>query len=298
MARTKNVIAPNDERSVVAMDKMAAALEKADKKWGDGLPFDQFRIETAIKADGAAVSTLMVRSGKYFHWLKEYLSHGEFVEAVERLCGKSRAWAFYCMKAAEMFSDVPPGEQMELGYKQIQALSTLDRPAVEGFLKGGPLGDIPHDDVMKMPVRKLEDEVRGLRKKLAKQKEKHDHAVREMSREIEDLRLRDDYRPPPTREQKAAAALAEFTGPYTKAVNDITLAVREALSVLDRAMRTPDIDHAQLNGWINQFLPDMGGARHAWEAWLGASDEAWPMGEFRVSDLDGIDLDTVPQAEA
>lgn len=143
MGKRKNVIAPNDERAVAAMDKQQKEIEKAEELYGDGLPFDQFRLETGIKSRNAAVAATMIQNGRDFHRLKAHLPHGEFIASVERTSGKSRIWAYHCMRAAETFSNVNPVNICDLGFSQIKALSMLEKPVVEEYLNGGPLATFP-----------------------------------------------------------------------------------------------------------------------------------------------------------
>ena len=84
MARKKNVIAPNDEMAVVAMDKHQKEIEKSEERYGDGLPFDQVRLEIVIKARTAASIDMMIQNGRDYHRLKAHLPHGEFIASAER----------------------------------------------------------------------------------------------------------------------------------------------------------------------------------------------------------------------
>jgi hypothetical protein len=290
MGKKKNVIAPNDERAVAAIDKQQKEIEKAEKLYGDGLPFDRFRLETGIKTRTATSINMMVQNGKDYHRLKAHLPHGEFIASVERTSGKSYVWVWQCMKMAEMVVTVPQilTEVNILSVGQFRALTAFEKPVVEEYLKGGPLGDIPHDDVDTMARNELEDEARKLRKKLDNMKDSHKKTVKEMSTELETLRLRDDYRQPPTKEQIAGDTLVKMTPDYSIAIAKVNGAVREAYALVVKAEKIEGVDAQRLSEWLNQFSPDMQTFHDLTGTWTDEIDNAGPVKDWRISDLPGM----------
>jgi hypothetical protein len=254
MGRKENVIAPGDERAVVAMDKQQKEIEKTEELYGDGIPFDQFRLETAIKARTVASIEMMIQNGRDYHRLKAHLPHGEFVSCVERTSGKSRSWAWRCMQMAEILANAPQmlteGNILNIG--QFRALTVFEKPVVEEYLKGGPLGDIPHDDVATMPRGDLEAEARRLRKTIDGMKTSHGQAMQQKEAKICEL---DDLlhgKEPPTKEQLAGIELQNLNKDYFSALMGLAADIQQALSVLAKAERIENITYPLLREWVTR----------------------------------------------
>jgi len=103
---------------------------------------------------------------------------------------------------------------------------------------------------------------------------------------------------PPTREQVAGAALDAMTRDYTLALAEVNGSIRRALALVVRAERIEGVDAQQLSEWLNLFEIEMGAFGDLCRSWTDEVENAGPIADWRVSDLDGIDLDTVPLAEA
>jgi hypothetical protein len=255
MAGTKSKIAPSDERAVAVMDKRQKEIEKAEELYGDGLPFDQFRLETGIKARTAASINMMVQNGKDYHRLKAYLPHGEFIACVERTSGKSLVWVWQCMKMAEMITNTPQilTEVNILRVGQFRALTVFEKPVVEEYLNGGPLGDIPHDDVATMPRGELEAEARKLRKTVDGMKDSHNKAMQQKEAKICEL---DDLlhgKQPPTEEQLARAAVQRFRDPIIDNILEATERMGRAIAAIDEAQKVPHVPFEALEELLDPW---------------------------------------------
>ena len=267
----KNVIAPDGERAVVAMDKMQKEIEKVEELYGDGLPYDHSRLEIGIKARTAASINMMVQNGKDYHRLKAHLPHGEFLASVERTSGKSHVWVWQCMKMAEMAVTVPQilTEVNVLNTGQFRALTTFEKPVVEEYLKGGPLGDIPHDDVATMPRGELEDEARRLRKKEKTQKDAHEKEVSALKAEIEQLQNTIDYRTPLAGKEKSEkAAAAQLEDLRKKLFGEIQLArfhFGEAIGTVSAAQKVEGVNFAMLEKWAMEEYGELAGFNELFE---------------------------------
>jgi hypothetical protein len=257
MGKRKNVIAPNDERAVAAMDKQQKEIEKAEELYGDGLPFDQFRLETGIKSRNAAVAATMIQNGRDFLRLKAHLPHGEFITSVERTSGKPRFWAYHCMRAAEMFLNVAQDNISGLNFSQIRTLSLLEKPVVEEYLKGGPLGDIPHDDVATMPRDELEAEARKLKKKLKEAADSREAVIQEKEKKINEMDRRLRGQEPPTKEQLAALKLEEHLKPFNTQLQDAIFAMNRCAEMITEIQRIENIGYVQLNAWVLKQSEDI-----------------------------------------
>ena len=255
MSRKENAVIAQE---AAKMDSVAITREKADQLYGDGFPFDQQRLEERIKARNANTAEMMVQVGRDYHWLKNYLNHGEFKMAIERT-GLSYKWAYFCMKAADMFSKVPPGEL--LGFSQVRALTVLERPIIEEYLNGGDLGDIPHDDVTKMTTGELEAECRKLRKKLKEKSEATEDIIRQKQEIIADLEIRASGLSPLTTEQKqkrlAEKELARLLPELYNFMVQAFYNLDEAVKLVVKAQGIPSADVTMLDEWANAHRAEM-----------------------------------------
>ena len=139
---------------------------------------------------------------------------------------------------------------------------------------------------MKMPVRKLEDEVRGLRKKLAKQKDAHAAEVGKLSETIGDLRVRAEDPMQLTDAQRAHRLIREnYTRAYTVALGKISSGIREAMSIIGEAQRTKGIGVQELSEWLGQFDGEMRTFHEIREAWTDAADNAGPIAERDIGSI-------------
>jgi hypothetical protein len=255
MGRRKNVIAPDDERAVVAMDKQQKEIERAEELYGDGLPFDQFRLETGIKVRTAASINMMIQNGKDFHRLKAHLPHGEFIASAERTSGKSYEWVSLCMRMAEMAVNTPQifTEVNILNVGQFRALTAFEKPVVEEYLKGGPLGDIPHDDVATMPRSDLEAEARRLSKKLKEDRKALEDTIAKKNENINELEMEVLRQPPPTKEQLARAAVQQFRDPIIDNILEATERMSRAIAAIDKAQKVPGVPYEALEELLDPY---------------------------------------------
>jgi hypothetical protein len=290
MAKKKNIIAPNDKKAVEAMDKQQAEIERIEKLYGDGLPFDQARMEIGIKARTAASIGMMIQNGKDYHRLKAHLPHGEFVACANRTSGKSHVWVCQCMNMAEMVVNTPQilTEVNILNVGQFRALAVFEKPVVEGYLKGGPLGDIPHDEVATMSRGDLEAEARRLSEKEKRLKDSHKKEVEKLNEIIGDLKVRAEDPMQLTPAQRAHQMIrSTYTGEYGLALAGISAGIRKAMSVLADAERTEGIGVQELNEWLNEFVPDSATIMELINQWQAETENPGPIADWRISDLPG-----------
>jgi hypothetical protein len=288
MGKTKNVIAPNDEKAVMALDKQQKEIERAEELYGDGLPFDQSRLEIGIKARTVASINMMIQNGKDYHRLKAHLPHGEFIACVERTSGKSRSWAWQCMKMAEMVTENPQmlTEVNILSIGQFRALTIFEKPVVEEYLKGGPLGDIPHDDVATMTRDELEADARKGRKKEERLKAAHKAEVEKLNEIIDDLKVRAEDPMQLTPAQRAHRLIRKtYTPEYSLALSGIASGFRKALSILADVEKTEGIGIQELNEWMIEFTPDFATIIELMKQWQDGTEHPALIAEWRLSDL-------------
>jgi len=193
MGRKKNVIAPNDERAVMAMDKMASDIEKARELYGDGQPFDEERVLDCIVFRAERSAEELFQFGRYCLWLKAEIGHGGYLKALARRNLNVRAADWASLIYEKMGSNSTT--LSNLGTSKARYIAYFSKEEIDKYAQGGDLGNISHDDVADMTVRELEAEVRKLRQKVksvesvGKEKiRQKDEQITKMEFEIENCR--------------------------------------------------------------------------------------------------------------
>jgi len=251
MAKRKNVIAPNDEKSLVAMEKMAVDVKKARELYGDGQPYEEERILDCIVFRAERASFEFEELGKYCLWYKAEAGHGKFLEGLERRNLDVRAAQWAMLMVEKFGSDASP--VAHLGARKARCLTAFTKEEIAEYVNGGSLKGIPHDDVAKMTTRELEAEVRKLRKKTNDLKEQHKKELGEKLDEIKDLTMRVSGTAPLDKEQIAEKRLEElhydFFGSLMSGIADI----RRALGIIAKAEQTEDVTYPLIRAWMNRY---------------------------------------------
>jgi hypothetical protein len=275
MAKRKNVIAPNDEKSLVAMEKMSADIIKARELYGDGEPYEEERVLDCIvfryKRAGCEIEAM----GKYCKWYRTEVGHGRFLEGLKRRNVDVRD-AYYAMAMVEKFG-AEFGTVPNLGVRKARCLTRFTKEEIDEYVKGGPLKSIPHDDVANMTATELETEVRKLRGKLNRAEEVTKERIRQKDEQIDKLEMEASYRQPPTKEQIAHAALQKLSASYILALTGINGKIREAYSIVCEAEKTPGVNVQQLNEWLGLFNNEMRIFDEVKQSWLDEVDNVTPI---------------------
>jgi len=262
MARKKNIIAP----AAKAMDKMMITREQADKLWGDGQPFDLVRVETRISTNNSTVIEGMVASGRDYLWAKAHVNHGEFMALVDRTAN-SHTYVLNCMRFADMYSNSAPVPN--LGIRKTKALTLLDKPVVEKYLKGGSLGDIPHDDVTEMPVAELEEEVRKLREKIKKVEAVAKEKMRQKDEQITNMEFEIEHGRPLTQKEKTEKAieakLEDLRQKLFAAIHQARFYFGDALSIIATARQLEGVTFPILKKWADAEYAELAGFNELFE---------------------------------
>jgi hypothetical protein len=286
-AKQERKILPKDAKAVVAMEKMATKIQKARELYGDGQPFDEERILDCMvfRAERSAVEVLMF--GKYCHWLKEEVGYGRFTEDLTKRNIDHRAanWAML------MFDKFGPNSSAltNLGTTKARCITFFDKEEIAAYEKGGPLRDIPHDDVARMTTRELEVEVRKLREKEKKTEAVIKEKIRQKDEQIAKLEMEAEYRQPPTKAQVAQAALEALSGNYTIVLfGEIKASIHKAYNIVREAEKTPGVNVQQLNEWLGQFSNAMKDIEDARQIWLDEVDNASPIEVGKIRDVSDL----------
>jgi hypothetical protein len=248
MGKRKNVIAPNDEKSLVAMEKMAISIEKARELYGDGEPFDEERVLDCITFRADRASFEFEAMGKYCLWYRAEAGHGKFLEGLKRRNLDVRAAQWTMLMVEKFGTNTTPVSY--LGVRKARCLTAFTREEIDIYAKGGPLRDIPHDDVANMTTRELEAEVRKLRKKVDEKTNSLEAVIKQKSTKIDELEKEIRYRGPPTKEQLAGAKLDEYSKPFNTQLHDAIFAMNCCIDMITEVQRIDSIGYAQLNDWV------------------------------------------------
>jgi hypothetical protein len=277
-----------------AVEVMAADIKAAEEQFADGMPYELERIENEIRFFQDKAGEALLEMGKRLIRVKAHEGHGQFLASLERL-GLAERSAQYAMVAARKFSNTPTLAYLESS--KMKALTVLDDDEIDTLEKGGPIAGMTLDDIGRMSVKELRDNLRKEREKLKKEKEgrKRDRAIQEAAitqkeLEINELDQQLRYQQPPTKEQTALAELLKLAKPYTFALAKVNASVREAYALVKEAEKVPGADVLMLNGWFNQFSPEMEMFAELHQAWTDEVDEAHPIEVGRILEADGSDV--------
>jgi hypothetical protein len=266
---------------IVAVEKMAEDIATAEELYSDGMPYEIDRIENQIRFYQDQAGSALLEMGKCLIRIKAHEEHGRFAKALENV-GLSHRGANYAMAAARKFSN----SQMfaNLGASKMIALTVLDDDDVSTLASGGDVNGMTLDDIDRMSNRELRENFRKEREKVKKEKEARkkdreaqEKAIAQKEMKINELDQQLRYQQPPTKEQIALAELQKINEPYTFALSRINAAIREALSLVREAEKTPGVDALQLSEWLNQFDMEMQAFDSLKESWLSEIDEAAPI---------------------
>jgi hypothetical protein len=282
MSRRKNVIVPNDEKALVAMEKMAVDIQKARELYGDGEPFDEERVLDCIVFKAEQSSKALEDLGKYCLWLKEEVGHGRFLAGLKRRNLNSTA-ANWAMLMYEKFGSNSAHVQ-NLGVRRARVLAVFSKEEINTYAEGGPLGSIPHDDVSDMPIQELEAEVRKLREKVKRVEDVAKEKLRQKDEQITKLEFEIEKRQPPTKEQIAIAGLAELDKGYFSELTAAMAAMRKATEILNQAQCVPGVNGQILNEWINKYNEEMVLLNGVHEELTGMIDDLHPIAKGKIKE--------------
>jgi hypothetical protein len=272
---------------VRAVEVVAADIKAAEERFADGMPYELDRIENEIRFFQDKAGEALLEMGKRLIRIKAHEGHGQFLASLERL-GMTTRSAQYSMAAARKFSNTQ--STAYLGNEKLRALTVLDDDEIQTLDDGGVVKGMTLDDIERMSVRELRDNLREEREKAKKEKEgrKKDRETQEAAfarkdQEICELEQQLRYQQPPTKEQTALAELLKLAGPYTFALAEVNAAVRKAYALVKEAEKVPGADVLMLNGWFNQFSPEMTTFAELHQAWTDEVDEAHPIETGKIT---------------
>ena len=273
---------------IVAVEKMAEDIQTAEELYSDGMPYELERIENEIKFFQDQAGTALLEMGKRLIRIKAHEGHGKFLESIDRL-GMAPRSAQYAMLAAQKFSNTQTTAY--LGNEKIRALSVLEEDDIKTLELGGEVKGMTLDEIEKMTVRELRDNLRKEREKIKKEKEarKRDReaqekAIAQKEAKINELDQQLRYQQPPTQEQLAIAELARLDDDYFRELTAAMGALRKAVDILNRAQCVPGANVQILNEWTAKYNDEMVLLNGVREEFIGIIDNLHPAtkGEYQA----------------
>ena len=259
MAKRKNVIAPNDEKALVAMEKMAVDIEKARELYGDGEPFEEERVLDCIVFRANRADHEIEVMGKYCLWYKNEAGYGRFQKGLKRRNVDYTA-AYWAMMMVEKFgSNLAPVQ--DLGVRKARCLTAFTKEEIDKYAKGGPLGDIPHDDVAEMSVSQLEEEVRKLREKQKRTEAVAKEKMRQKDEQITKMEFEIEHSHSLSEKEKAEkvieAELKKLRFTLYDNINKTRLYFHETLKTIEKARQLEGVTFPMLEKWAKEEYKEL-----------------------------------------
>ncbi|MCL2197201.1 MAG: DUF3102 domain-containing protein [Treponema sp.] len=244
---------------VVAMDKQKADIEMVERLYGDNMPYDKNRLEDSAKFYLAQTAQSLFETGKIFLRLKAHEGHGEFMTSLERI-GVPQTTANYAMAAVIKFgSNSPPVGN--LGITKIKMLTVFDEEDIKKYVDGGPLGNIPHDDVENMSKRELQEAIRKERKKHQHDVDSREKSIKQKEAKINELDEQLRYQQPLTEKEMAAKRIEPMLSNLQKELfTNIECAIYHlgaAKINVEKARQLDGVTFPQLEEWRNKDYEQM-----------------------------------------
>jgi hypothetical protein len=292
MAKKANA---KNSKEIMAVDKMQVEINTAEQLYSDGLPYEIERIENEIRFYQAQAGESLLEMGKRFIRIKAHEDHGRFLKTVENVNMTARS-VQYAMAAAIKFSNTK--SISHLGTTKMIALSVLDDDDVQMLEAGGDIAGMNLDDIDRMGVRELRDNLRKEREKVKKEKEsrKHDRdaqekAIAQKEAKINELDQQLRYQQPPTKEQIAITELAKLDNDYFHELTSAMAAMRKAADVLNRAQCVPGANVQILNDWIGKYNEEMVLLNGVREEFVDILDNLHPVSKGEYQAQSGDDME-------
>jgi hypothetical protein len=254
MGRKKNIIAPEAQPMDLAVqdhrDRQIMAVKVFEAFGIDGKNYDILTYTQIAKNVFQLHEMTALAGGQVLQVIKTQETHGVFLKTLEQIGIHPRKAQRY-MNLARKF-----GKYDNLSYLQankLQLLEELSDPQLEEIDAGGDFLGLTLDTIDRMPASDLRERVRKLEAKAADDKIRHTNDVKEMSAELEVLRLRDKGLAPPTKEQLAQVQLDELRKKFLMPINLLAEYYRGAIAILDEAQQIEGITIPQLEGFVDHF---------------------------------------------
>jgi len=233
--------------STALIEKAVSDMERIERLYGDGLPYDRNRLENNAISQLAQTAQSLFEAGKIFLRLKaheELEECGGFLASLDRI-GVAPRTAQYAMAVVLKFGP-DAHTYAHLGASKLRMLTVFEDKDIQNYVEGGPLGNISHDDVERMTISELRIAVRESRKKLKEREDSTEEIIRQKEHKITDLEIWLAGMDPPTEEQKLK----------TQAAQELE---RRKFDLYDvQAQGVPGADYTMLQNWAKSHWDELG----------------------------------------
>jgi hypothetical protein len=265
MAKRKNALAPDEEKALVTMNKMAVEKKEnlaAAKTIIDGFGFRAQLGEEYSRLVYVQTGNNVFRmregmglvGGAILLELKEHEEHGSFMKAVEEM-GLGHRSATRYMHYARKFGKL--ANLATLRNSKLDLLEDLDEAELKELNDKGEVFGINLDEIERLPAWATRDELRKAKEKLKRQEALHEKELKRRDEEIADLKFALGTQQPPTKEQIAIAELARLDEDYFHELTSAMAAMRKAADILNRAQCVPGANVQILSDWIGKYNDEM-----------------------------------------
>ncbi|PIV87612.1 MAG: DUF3102 domain-containing protein [Hydrogenophilales bacterium CG17_big_fil_post_rev_8_21_14_2_50_63_12] len=172
---------------------LAPALIEIDKRFSDGLPYDQQRIINECRFYMAQSAEAMLEAGKRLILLKEHEAHGEFTYIVTEQLGLNERVARRMMQAAFKYNS-PQLEAKRttlavLGKAKLFELMAEDDEELAALAEGGSVAGLTLDDIDRMSTRELRHALRKERQDAGDSREDLEKVIAQKDKKLNDYAL-------------------------------------------------------------------------------------------------------------
>jgi|GEM_PF-594246 len=248
---------------VRAVAMMADEIQTVDELYGDGMPYELDRIENEVRFYKNQAGTALVEIGKRLVRIKAYEGHGDYLKSLENLDMAPRS-AQYAMLAARKFSNAPTLAHLESS--KMKALTVLDEKDIETLENGGTAKGMTLDDIDRMTMRELRENLRKEKETVKKEKEARKNEREAFKRsmiqkdeKINDLDMKMSGREPPTKERIAEAALEELRKKLFAEIQLTRFHFGECLKVIETAEKIEGVTFPILEKWAKEEYAELAG---------------------------------------
>jgi hypothetical protein len=251
MGRKKNVIAPEAQAmDLVAQDqkKQQITAVQAFKIYGfkDVSNYDLLVYSQKINLFLQLANRSVIEAGKGLIVIKAQEPHGIWLKTLEQIGIPERTARRY-MHVARRFGKT--ANLAVLPTAKLEALEELDDPTLEKLDAGEDVLGLSLKGIDVMPASEVRKKAIDLEAKLAAEKDRHNKDIKEMSAELEVLRLRATGQEPPTKEQLAQGILDPLKKKLFEHLLEAQFHLDEAVSVVAAAQKVEGATFPQLQEW-------------------------------------------------
>lgn len=172
---------------------LAPALIEIDKRFSDGLPYDQQRVINECRFYMAQSAEAMLEAGKRLILLKEHEAHGEFTYIVTEQLGINERVARRMMQAAFKYNS-PQLEAKRttlaaLGKAKLFELMAEDDEELAALAEGGSVAGLTLDDIDRMSTRELRLAIRKERQDAGDSREGLEKVIAQKDKKLNEFSL-------------------------------------------------------------------------------------------------------------